>query len=96
MAGQFAEMGVSIPPEALEDEEMVELWDINELAFRVFQALDTQWHFVSGFNWMRRTGLNYPGVVVVMQAFDMAMSDFPLIQAMEEAALAAFDEVSSR
>lgn len=97
IAAEFAEWGVTIDPEDMDEVEVFEIWDINVAAFNVFQALDTQWRtiVVAGMAEARlhRTGLDYPGVEVVMRAMGLPFDQFPLIQAMEEAALAAYAEV---
>lgn len=92
---QFAELGYALPAEVMDEEELVEIWDINEAAFRAFQDMDTQWRMVSlgGLaGGLVRTGLDYAGVEVVMRMHALPVSDFGLIRALEDGALAAYAE----
>lgn len=94
-ARQFAELGYALPDEVMDEEEVFEIWDINEAAFRAFQDMDTQWRMVSlgGLaGGLVRTGLDYAGIEVVMRMHALPPSDFGLIQAMENGALAAYAE----
>lgn len=79
----------------MDEEDLVEIWDIDASAFRAFQDMDTQWHMV-GLGGLAgglvRTSLDYAGVEVVMRMYDLPRSAFGLIQAMERGALAAYAE----
>lgn len=94
-AKEFAELGYALPAEAMDQEDVVEIWDINVAAFNAFQAMDTQWRLV-GLGGLGggaiRTGLDYAGVEVVMRMRELPASDFALIQAMETGALEAYGE----
>lgn len=96
IAAEFAELGVTVAAEDLDEEDVFEIWDINVKAFEVFRSLDTQWHCVAiagiGAARLIRTGLDYAGVDIVMRNFGLPRDQFPLIQAMELAALDAFAE----
>lgn len=95
IAAEFAEMGVAIPAELVEEEDVFEIWDINVAVFEAFRALDTQWHFISGFGGAMRTGLNYAGVDLVMRSRAIGLDQLALIQTMESAALDAYREAGS-
>jgi hypothetical protein len=94
-AREFAELGFALPAEMMDEEDVVEIWDIDAPAFRAFQDMDTQWHMV-GLGGLAgglvRTGLDYAGVAVVMRMHGLPRSDFGLIQAMERGALTAYSE----
>ncbi|MBJ3783418.1 DUF1799 domain-containing protein [Devosia sediminis] len=95
-AAEFAELGVTVEPDEVDEEDVFEIWDINVGAFEVFRALDSQWHCIAvgGLSSAKiiRTGLDYPGVDIVMRNHGLPPEQFSLIQAMEMAALSAFAE----
>ncbi len=94
-AREFAELGYALPAEVMDEEDVVEIWDIDVAVFEAFQAMDTQWRMV-GLGGLGggviRTGLDYAGVEVVMRMHDLQPADFGLIQAMETGALEAYCE----
>lgn len=95
IATEFATMGVSIPAELVEEEEVFEIWDINVALFQAFEALDTQWRFIAGFGAAIRTGLDYAGVEIVLRSRGLELDQLALIQTMESAALEAYHEAGS-
>lgn len=98
IAADFAELGVMLTDEEMDEEDVFEIWDINVAAFEVFRALDTQWHCValSTMSAARlvRTGLDYTAVEIVMRRQGLPDDQFALIQAMEQAALDAYTEAA--
>lgn len=59
------------------------LWPENEEVFDLWLVVQTQWHYEESC----RTGLNYPGVLIVMSMWGVPRKDrsryFGLLQAME-------------
>lgn len=72
--------------------EPLYLWPENVLSWNLFLAVSTQWLVGSG----GATGLNYPGVEVVMRNWRIKRHDeqkqFSEIQVMERATLRAWSE----
>lgn len=83
----FAAFGLR-PECSLDLEESYELWPENVESFKVWLAVQSQWHIVPGRG---KTGLNYPGVEVCMRRHglrgDRLNTMFSDVQRMEFAAL---------
>lgn len=97
----FLKMGVELPPNEEDDEDMFEVWDVNAAVFSAFAALDTQWRIVPvvGLESARliHTGLDYAAVDIVLRRRGLdSDSAFADIQVMEAAVLAAREEVAAR
>jgi len=83
--------------EPLPDDDFY-LWPEHQVALSVFLACKTQWNFLSTMSATQRTGLNYPGVAVVMDAHSIENKGEILEQVslMETGALSAFSEELAR
>lgn len=91
----FATLGVKI---ALTDPEAdkFKVWSINVDAINVFLGLATQWRMLATSHRAFWLGIDYVAAEVVMRQYRVADASrtFFDLQAMERAALSAFDEVT--
>lgn len=96
MADEFAALGAIVPDHAIAEEDVFEIWDINVALFELFTRLETQWHMmaITGLagGTVIRTGLDYAAALMLMELAGIAKDEFPLLQEMETAALAAWSE----
>jgi hypothetical protein len=96
---EFAALGVTVEPDQVDEEEVLEIWDINADVFGAFLALETQWRVVAlvGMESARivRTGLDYAAVDVVLRRRGLdGAQPFDDIAVMEQASMAAFGEAA--
>lgn len=75
-------MGISIP---IPEEKTFHIWKENLKAFEVYQLCQTQWN--SSFGGV--TGLNYPGVQVVIKTLGYKLKILLDVQHIERGALEA-------
>lgn len=101
IAAQFAELGVHVPAAAIEEDDVVDVWNIHAEAVRLFMACAGQWRVaaLSTFSRARlvRTGLDYTAVEATMRMLrirDKRGVVFAQIRQLEQFAIEAWAEVS--
>jgi hypothetical protein len=93
---EFAALGVAVAAHQVDEEEVIQIWDINAAAFEAFLALETQWRVVglAGLATVRlvKTGLDYCAVEMVLRRRELLdhPTAFDDIRVMENASLAAW------
>ncbi len=101
LRAEFAALGVEVKSRGHED-ELLQIWDIHEQAWRAFLALATQWRVASLATLERarlvRLGLDYAAIPPVLALLGIRKDRqriFAQLTVLEHAALVAFAEAQS-
>lgn len=95
----FAALGVAIATDQVDDEDVIQVWDINGAVFEAFMGLETQWRVVglAGFGFARlvKTGLDYCAAEMVLRRHGLAdhPTAFDDLRVMEQASLDAWGDL---
>lgn len=56
-----------------------DLWPENEIPFKVFAALDTQWRIVAGLDFVNRQGIDYVAAKATLEMMGIKRREWPAI-----------------